>query len=123
MRSRGSFSFLRWGSLLLTLLAVVVVVLQLVRFSRLWVNFPANLSIAGVPVGQLTRQAAVERLLTVYSQPIELDYNQSIIHLDPNSVGFSLDNDSMLAAADQDRTRTTFWEAFWNYLWDRPIHM
>ena len=121
MRSRGSFSFLRWGSLLLILLAVVVVVLQLVRFSRLWINFPANLSIAGVPVGQLTRQAAVERLLTVYSQPIELDYNQSIIHLDPNTIGFTLDNDAMLAAAEQDRTRTSFWEAFWNYLWDRPV--
>jgi beta-lactamase class A len=121
LRSRGSFSFLRWGSLLLILLAVVVVVLQLVRFSRLWINFPANLSIAGVPVGQLTRQAAVERLLTVYSQPIELDYNQSIIHLDPNTIGFTLDNDAMLAAAEQDRTRTSFWEAFWNYLWDRPV--
>ena len=26
----------------------------------------------------------------------------------------------MLAAAEQERTRTSFWEAFWNYLWDRP---
>ena len=119
MRSRGSFSYLRWGSLLLILLAVVVTILQLVRFSRLWINFPANLSIAGVPVGQLSRQAAVERLLTVYSQPIELEYNQSLIDLDPATVGFNLDNDSMLAAAEQARTQTSFWEAYWNYLWDR----
>ena len=34
-------------------------------------------------------------------------------------MGFVLDNDSMLAAAEQDRTRTSFWEAYWNYLWDR----
>ena len=26
----------------------------------------------------------------------------------------------MLAAAEQERIRTSFWEAFWNYLWDRP---
>ncbi len=26
----------------------------------------------------------------------------------------------MLAAAEQERTRTSYWEAFWNYLWDRP---
>ena len=83
MRSRGSFSFLRWGSLVLILLAVVVTTLQLVRFSRLWINFPTNLSIAGVPVGQLTRQQAAERLLTIYSQPVELYYNDAIIHLDP----------------------------------------
>ena len=118
-RSRGSFSFLRWGSLVLILLAVVVTTLQLVRFSRLWINFPPNLSIAGVPVGQLTRQAAAERLLTIYSQPVELYYNDAVIHLDPNVVGFVLDNDSMLAAAEQERTRTTFWVAYWNYIWDR----
>ena len=104
---------------MLILLAVVVTTLQLVRFSRLWINFPPNLSIAGVPVGQLTRQAAAERLLTIYSHPVELYYNDAVIHLDPNVVGFTLDNDSMLAAAEQERTRTTFWVAYWNYIWDR----
>lgn len=121
MRNRGSFSFLRWGSLLFLLLAVVVTTLQLVRFSRLWINFPSNLSIAGVPIGQLSREGAAERLLTVYSQPVELSYNESSIQLNPNSVGFTLDNEAMLAAAEQDRVQTSFWEAFWNYLWNRPI--
>ena len=120
MRNRGSVSFLRWGSLVLILLAVVVTTLQLVRFSRLWINFPPSLSISGIPVGQLTRQQAVERLLTIYSQPIELYYNESIIHLDPTAVGFVIDTDSILAASEQERTRISFWEAYWNYLWDRP---
>ncbi len=119
--SRGSFSFLRWGSLILILLAAVVITLQLVRFSRLWINFPVNLSIAGIPVGNLSRQQAVERLLTIYSQPVELNYNDSTIQLNPTAVGFTLDTDSILAAAEQARTRTSFWEAFWNYLWDRPV--
>lgn len=121
MRNRASFSFLRWGSLVLILLAVVVTALLLVRFSRLWINFPTNLSIAGIPVGQLTRQQAVERLLTVYSQPVELVYNESVVHLDPETVGFVLDTDTILAAAEQERTRISFWEAYWNYLWDRPV--
>jgi beta-lactamase class A len=121
LRNRGSISFLRWGSLALVLLAVIVTVLNLVRFSRLWINFPSNLSIAQVPVGQLSRQAAAERLLTVYSQPIELNYNESTILLDPATIGFILDTDSMLAAAEQERTRISFWEAYWNYLWDRPV--
>jgi beta-lactamase class A len=111
LRSRGSVSFLRWGSLLLVLLAVVVTTLQLVRFSRLWVNFPYNMSIANVPVGQLSRQSAAERLLTVYSLPIELYYNDALIDLSPTAIGFTLDTDSMLAAADQERTRLSFWEA------------
>jgi beta-lactamase class A len=121
LRSRGSFSYLRWGSLILVLLAVVITVLNLVRFSRLWINFPPNLSIAGVPVGQLSRQMAAERLLTVYSQPVELFYNEAVIHLDPTTVGFTLDTDSMLAAAEQQRTRISFWEAYWDYLWSRPV--
>jgi beta-lactamase class A len=120
LRSKGSFSFLRWGSLLFILLAVVMTTLQLVRFSRLWINFPSNLSIANIPIGQLSRQAAAERLLTVYSQPIDITYNESTIQLSPNTVGFTLDNESMLAAAEQERVRTSFWEAFWNYLWNRP---
>ncbi len=119
-KGRGSISYLRWGSLVLVLLAVIVTTLNLVRFSRRWINFPPNLSIAGVPVGQLSRQAAAERLLTVYSRPIELNYNEAIIDLDPNTVGFSLDTDAMLAAAEQERTRSSFWVAYWNYLWDRP---
>jgi hypothetical protein len=112
---------MRWGSLVLILLAVVFTTMQLIRFSRIWINFPTNLSIAGVPVGQLTREQAIERLLTIYSQPVELYYNDAVIDLDPNTVGFELDTDSLLAAAEQERTRITFWEAFWNYLWDRPV--
>jgi beta-lactamase class A len=120
LRSRGSFSYLRWGSLLFILLAVVFTTLQLIRFSRLWVNFPSNMSIAGVPIGQLSREAAAERLLTIYSQPIEVSYNESIIQINPNTVGFTLDNEAMLAAAEQDRVSTSFWVAFWNYLWNHP---
>jgi beta-lactamase class A len=121
LRNRGSFSFLRWGSLVLILLAVVVTTLQLVRFSRIWINFPTNLSIAGIPVGKLTRQQAIERLLTIYSQPVELYYNDAKIQLNPEIVGFVLDTDFILAAAEQERTRISFWEAYWNYLWDRPV--
>ncbi len=120
MRNRGSFSFLRWGSLLLIIVALVLTIFQLIRFSRVWANFPSRMTIAGVPVGQLDRQAAAERLLEVYSKPVELKYNEDIIHLEPGMVGFALDTDSMLAAADQERTRLTFWQAFWDFLWDRP---
>ncbi len=120
MRNRGSFSFLRWGSLLFVLLAVVVTTLQLIRFSRYWIDFPANLSVAGVPIGLLSREQAAERLLTVYSQPIQLSYNESTIQMSPNSIGFTLDNEAMLAAAEQARVQTSFWAAFWNYLWSRP---
>jgi beta-lactamase class A len=120
VRNRNSFSFLRWGSLLLIIIALVLTIFQLIRFSRLWANFPSGMIIAGIPIGQLDRQEASQRLLEVYSQPVELLYNDAIIQLEPAIVGFSLDLDTMLAAADLERTRLTFWVSFWNYLWDRP---
>ncbi len=120
MRNRGSFSLFRWGSLLLIIIALVITVFQLISFSRIWESFPAGMTIAGVPVGMLNRQEAAERLLEVYSQPVELLYNEQVIHLEPGIVGFSLDTDTMLAAADQARTRLPFWQSFWNFLWGRP---
>ena len=67
----------------------------------------------------LTRQEAAQRLLEAYSQPVELRYDEAIIHLAPSTVGFELDLESMLAAADLERTDQPFWSGFWDYLWGR----
>jgi len=120
VRYRSSFSFFRWTSLILVLFAVVLTVLQLVRFSRMRAYFPAGLTIAGIPVGNLDRQQAADRLLEVFTQPIEITYNEAVIHIDPVNVGFELDLDTMLAVADQVRTQQPFWQAYWDYLWGRP---
>ncbi len=119
MRQRSSFSGLRWISVFFILSAVVLFTIQLVRYSRVRTRFPAGLNIAGIPVGQLDRQEAAERLLAVYTLPVELHHNEAVIHLDPAVVGFELSLDSMLAAADLQRTERSFWLGFWDYLWDR----
>jgi beta-lactamase class A len=99
--------------------AIVVLIFQLILFSRLWATYPSGLSIAGIPVGNLDRQQAAQRLLEIYTLPVELKYNENTIQLIPSTIGFELDMDSMLAAADQERTRIPFWRAFWDYLWGR----
>jgi hypothetical protein len=121
VNDRNSFSALRWLSVFFILSAVVLLTMQLVRFSRLRSNFPAGLVIAGVPVGQLDRSQAAERLLEVYSVPVELQYGDAVIHLDPSVVGFELDLESMLAAADLERTEESFWIDFWRYLWGERV--
>ena len=77
------------------------------------------MEVANVPVAGLTRQEAAQRLLEAYSQPVELRYDEAIIHLAPSTVGFELDLESMLAAADLERTDQPFWSGFWDYLWGR----
>lgn len=101
-------------------LAILLTIMQLARFSRLRANFPAGMSIAGIPVGNLNRQQAAQRLLEVYSQPIEAYYGDAVIQISPAAVGFTLDLESMLAVADMERTRQPFWPAFWSYIWERP---
>ncbi len=113
------FSPLRLFSAVLLLAALILTALQLVRYSRLRASLPQGMIIAGVPVGGFDRQQAAQRLLEVYSTPIELLYNQSAVQVSPSVVDFQLDLDAMLSAADQQRVLPQFWQGFWDYLWGR----
>jgi beta-lactamase class A len=119
MRNRGQFSALRFISLAFILIAVVLTTVQLARFSRIRAFFPTGLKIAGVPVGGLDRQQAAQRLMEVYSLPVQLQYSESTVDLNPAVVDFQLDIDTMLAAADLERTQNLFWQDFWDFLWGR----
>ncbi|MBE0409746.1 MAG: hypothetical protein IBX69_08440, partial [Anaerolineales bacterium] len=117
MRNQGSISTLRWISIIFLLGSVILTTLQLVKFSRERALFPPGMTVAGVPVSGLDRQASAQRLLEVYTQPIEIRYSGEIIHLSPTVIGFQLDLESMLAAADLSRSQQSFWVDFWQYLW------
>jgi len=73
----------------------------------------------GVPVGGLDPQEASQRVLQIYSLPVEIQYANSSIQLDPGLVGFEVNIASMLAAADLQKSSTSFWVGFWNYLWNQ----
>ncbi|HEY61035.1 MAG TPA: hypothetical protein G4N95_00135 [Anaerolineae bacterium] len=121
MRSKQSFSGLQWLSAFLLLAAIILLALQLVKYSRLRASFPQGMSIAGVPVSGLDRQQAAQRILEAYNVPVELHYGENVIQMNPAIIGFELDLESMLAAADLERTRQSFWLGFWDYLWGRSI--
>ena len=119
MNRRSSFSPLRWMAVFTLIAATALTTLQVVHFSRIRRNYPNGLTIAGVPVGGLDRQETAQRLLEAYSYPVELRYGDDIIHLSPSVAGFELDLESILAAADLERTKEPFWSAYWNFLWGR----
>jgi hypothetical protein len=120
LKIRTTSALLRWGSLAFILLAAVLLVVELVRYSVQRADYPADMTIGGVAVGGLTPDEASQRLLEVYSTPVQLDYGGAIIQLDPGLIGFSLNTDSMLAEADLLRTGAPFWSGFWDFLWNRP---
>ena len=112
-------SLLRWIAIALLIIAAVILVMELVRFSRLRAGFPAGTVIAGIPVGGLDQQQAADRVIQAYNYPIEMHYGEEIFTVKPTSLGFQLDIDSMIASADQQRVNASFWLSFWNYLWNR----
>lgn len=117
VRVRPRSSFARWASSALLITTVVLITLQLIVYSRNRANFPAGLVVAGVPVGGISRQEAAERLLEVYGLPVELRYGDALIHLDPAQINFAMNLEGMIAAADLERTGSSFWTGFWSYLW------
>jgi len=119
MYSRRSFSFLRWIALVLVFTAVILTVYNLIGYSRIRGNFPPGMKIAGVSVGGLERQKAAERLVQSYGVPIELQYSDALIQVKPAVIGFELDLENMLSAADLQRVNQPFWSGFWEYLWNQ----
>ena len=121
MRTRNpSFLIIRVISLIFIVAAVAMTLFQLFNYSRERNNYPAGMTIGGVAVGGVNAQTASERVLQVYSQPIEVQYAGEIIHISPSQVGFSVDIESMIAAADLVRTTSPFWGGFCDNLWNRP---
>jgi beta-lactamase class A len=118
MNQRDTSFILRWVSLLFLFAALVLTAIELTTYSRTRSNYPAGMSIAGIPIGEVDSAIAAQRLLQVYSSPVELRYADAVIHLDPQVAGFTLDTESMIAAADLQRTGAEFWSGFWNYLWN-----
>lgn len=119
MRNRSSIPILRGISITILSIAIVLVVISLIGYSRQRNDYPGGMTIAGVHVGGVGPQIASQRVLQVYSSPIEVQYGEALIHVDPAVVGFELEMDSMMAAADLARTGGSFWGGFWNYLWNR----
>jgi len=100
-------------------LAVILLTVSLVRYSRIRSSFPSGMAIAGVPVGGINPQQATNRLLQVYASAIELRSGETIIQIKPSSLGFELDLENMMAAADLERVAQPFWQGFWDNLWGR----
>ncbi len=119
MRNRNTNIILRGVSILFLTAALVLSIVSLISYSRQRNSYPASMKIAGVLAGGLTPAEASQRLLEVYTSPIEMLYNDAVIHIDPAVVGFQPDIESMLAAADLSRTGNSFWGGFWDYLWNR----
>ena len=119
--NRANFLILRWVSIIFIFLGVLFTVSQLISYSRQRTAFAAGTLIAGIPVSGLDRQEAAEKITQVYNMPVEIHYADARLQIKPSVAGFKLDLEAMLTAADQQRVEQPFWNAFFDYLWNRQI--
>jgi beta-lactamase class A len=119
VRNRNTNIILRGASILFLVGALVISITSLIAYSRQRNNYPNGMTIGGVPVDGLSPAQASQRLLEVYTTPIEARYGDAIFYIEPSNVGFQIDMETMLAAADLSRTGGSFWGGFWDYIWSR----
>jgi hypothetical protein len=112
-------NLIRWISIGLIVLSAVLLVMSLIQYSRLRAGFPSGTKIAGIAVGGLNQEEAAERVNQAYNTAIELVYKDQFFQVKPSQIGFELDIESMIAAADKQRVQSPFWSGYWNYLWNR----
>jgi hypothetical protein len=114
-----NFSLLRWIAMALFTAAVLLLVIELIAFSRMRSGFAYGTTIADVPVGGLTLDEAADRLNQAYSVAVELHYGSNVIQVKPANLGFELNLNAMVTAADQERTSAPFWSSFWDFLFNK----
>ncbi len=116
-------TLLRILSLVLLALAAWIANQQWRQFNQATSLIPDGSTIAGVPVGGLTRQQAEAALRQAYQQPVNLQYGSSLMQVTPQQAGFQLDITGMLAGLDPPK-QVSVWERFWNYLnGERPTQL
>lgn len=119
-RKRRRLPIIQILSVLMLLAAIAMFVIELVGFSQQQERLPADVSVAGVRVGNLLPREATTYLDEAYSQPVVLYYRENPILLDPSVVGFRSNNEVMLASARSTRdVEASFWLRFINYLLGR----
>jgi beta-lactamase class A len=120
MNNKPLFPFLRWISLLLILIAITITTLEIKGYRQAQVTYPEGSVIASIPVGGLDHAQASQRVAQAYLEPVEVHYALAVFLIDPPAAGFNLDLESMLAAADARLAQPSFWQGFWDYLWEKP---
>jgi beta-lactamase class A len=87
-----------------------------ISFNRWRAHLPAEMTLAGVPVGGATREEAIERLLGAYNGPIILYYQDRRLSLTPQTVGFQIDVNATIAAMDAELAKMGGVAGFLKYL-------
>lgn len=116
-KRRQSLPIIPILSVLMLLAAIGLFVVELVNFTQQAERLPSNLSVAGVSVGGMLPAEAVIAWERTYAKPVILYYDNSPIVLEPASIGFRTNRETMLSQArSANNVESGFWFRFFNHL-------
>ena len=94
-RKSSSSSAARWifggFGLLFLVLSLIMLLSDRAAYSRVPQGYPTGFSVAGIPIGGLSEEQALERLKQVFDLPVELRYKQARMQFLPADLGFAPD--------------------------------
>lgn len=114
-------SLLRYLFLLALMLGVAFLAYQAFLYQQARRFLPVGTTIGGVDVGGLAPDEARNKVETAYSQPVAVYHHEDMVQINPPDVGFTLDMNTMMAAAENARTQQDFGTGFLGYLLQRPL--
>lgn len=114
----------QWLTVTILVATSIFLLLKLFQYASLRGNYPTGLTIAGVNVGGLSKEEATNVLTNRYIEaPIIIFHGTDRFEISPSDAEFELDLNTMLSAADIERTQQDFWAGFWGFLWGRPVEV
>lgn len=119
-RSKLDLPIMEVAGLAMIIIAVVLFVIQIGRYSQGRQELPRGLEVGGVPVGGLTPLEAEAYIEQVYSTQVVVNYGEEEIRLDPAQIAFEPNTETMLAnAMGMQVEEDNFWGGFWDFMWGR----
>jgi hypothetical protein len=116
---------LRWiiglVGLIFLLSAAVITLIEWNQFRAQTLRFPEGSTIADLPVGGLDEAKAVERIANFYDLPLQLEIENTIIQVDPQVLGLSINPANMVSEGINQIEPRRFWEALWRSYDPQPV--
>lgn len=114
----------QWFSVAVLVSTSLFLLVKLFQYATFTGVYPTGLIVAGVDIGEMTRDQARDVLTNVYMEaPITIYHGAESYPISPVEAEFELDLDTMLNLADSESDRQDFWAGFWGYLWGRPVEV
>lgn len=114
----------QWITVTLLVAVSMFLLVKLYQYSGMRSYLPTGLTIGGVDVSQMDKDAATAKLTESYmNTPIRIYHGEDSFEISPLEAEFTLDLGTMWSQADFQRTKQDFWSGFWGFLWGRPVEV